>query len=256
MYVLATLYALRQHIGLETNDSSEDVRLLDALSSASASIERYTQRQLLPSQQSIAHTINLNNRRELLLNQDLLSLQSVSNGDNTSIALEDILQVNMGILTLINGAQFIYEDTIEKAITVNGIWGYHPNWASAWVDSEDAIHAGDLSSSATTFTVNDATAGTKPRFQVGQLIRIEDEYLMVTTIDSNSLTVERGVQGTSAVSHSNGTSIEIYQVPADIAQLTLRWALWLYREPDSFMYKTPAILLESIAGLRRISVGS
>lgn len=256
MYVLSTLYALRQHIGLEAIDTSEDVRLLDALSSASASIERHTQRHFLPSQKSITHTINRHNRRELLLSEDLLSLQAVINGDDTNIDLEDVHQVASSILSLINGAQFNTDEALEKSITVTGIWGYCPNWDTAWLDSNDSVQDGSLSSSATSITVNDATAGTKPRFQVGQLLRIEDEYLSITAINSNTLSVNRGVQGTSASSHSNGATIEIYQVPADIALLTLRWALWLYREPDSFAQELPPILLESISGLRRISVGS
>lgn len=258
MYVLSTLQALRQYIGLEASNTSEDARLLDALSAGSAAIEHQTQRNFLPRQASIAHKLNLRNRSELLLQDDLLTLQSISNGDGTAIALEDIVQVSNSILVLTNGATFSYLNTIEKAITVTGIWGYHLNWASAWLDSEDTVQDAPLSSSATSITVTDADAGTSPRFQVGQLLRIEDEYLVVTAINSstNILTVERGAQGTTAATHVNGTLIEIYQVPNNITQVTLRWALWLYREPDSFARHLPPILAESIAGLRRISVGS
>ncbi len=71
MYILSTLYALRQYIGLEANDTSEDARLLDALSSASATIEHHTGRSFLPRQESILHTMNRQNRSELLLADDL-----------------------------------------------------------------------------------------------------------------------------------------------------------------------------------------
>lgn len=257
MYVLSTLYALRQYIGLEADDTSEDARLLDALSSASATIERHTGRRFLPRQESILHTMNRQNRSELLLADDLLTLQSLTNGDGTAIALEDVVQVSSGVLILTNGATFTYVNTVEKAITVTGIWGYHPNGSSAWVDSDDTVQDASLSSSASTITVTDADAGTSPRFQIGQLLRIEDEYLVITGVNTstNILTVERGAQGTTATTHANGTAIEIYKVPSDIVQLTLRWALWLYREPDSFARYLPPILAESIAGLRRIGVG-
>lgn len=258
MYVLSTLYALRQHIGLEASDTSEDMRLLDALSSASASIERHTQRRFLPRQESILHTMNPQNRSELLLADDLLTLQSITNGDGTTIAIDDVIHVSSGVIILTNGATFSYVNTVEKSINVRGIWGYHPNWTTAWADSNDTVQDASLSSSVSTITVTDADAGTSPRFQVGQLIRIEDEYLVITAVDTstNILTVERGAQGTTATTHANGATIEIYQVPNDIRQLTLRWALWLYREPDSFARYIPPILAESIAGFRRIGVGN
>ena len=113
-----------------------------------------------------------------------------------------------------------------------------------------------MSATETTITVSDVDAGTTPRFQVGQLLRIEDEYLHLIAIDteSNFLTVKRGVRGTTATTHANSTAIDIYQMPSDVAQVALRWALWLYREPDSFSVAIPAILLDSLDGLRRLTV--
>jgi len=256
MYTLATLYALRQHIGLDASDTTEDERLLDALQAASAAIERRTRRTFQPRVASIAHDVNLRDVSELLLKEDLLELQSISNGDDSSIDTSDVIQVADAVLRLTNGAVFTYDETPVSAITITGIWGYHPDWQNAWEDSGDSVQDASLSASATSITVTDADAGNSPRFQVGQLIRLEDEYLHITAIDTatNILTVERGVQGTTAATHASSTTIDIYQMPADVSQLTLRWALWLYREPDSFSFKLPAILQESLDGLRRFSV--
>lgn len=256
MYTLATLYALRQHIGLDASDTGEDERLRDALEAASAAIERRTRRRFQPRIASIAHDVNLRDVSELLLKDDLLALHSITNGDGSSISLSDVIQVADAVLRLTNGAVFTYDESPVTAITITGIWGYHPDWNHAWSDSGDTVQDASLSASATAMTVTDADAGDNPRFQVGQLLRLEDEYLHITAIDTatNILTVERGVNGTTAVSHANGTAIEMYQMPADVSQLTLRWALWLYREPDSFSFKLPVILQDSLDGLRRFSV--
>lgn len=258
MYSLATLYALRQHIGLDASDTTEDERLIDALKAASASIERRTRRKIQPYLASILHDVNLRDVSELLLKDDLLELQSLTNGDGNSIALSDVIQIADAVLKLINGAVFTYDETPVSALTVTGLWAYHPDWLIAWADSGDSVQDASLTASATTITVTDADAGSSPRFQVGQLIRLEDEYLHIIVIDTatNILTVKRGVNGTTASTHANATQIDIYQMPADIAQLTIRWALWLYREPDSFSSKLPSILQDSLDGLRRFTVGS
>ena len=44
-------------------------------------------------------------------------------------------------------------------------------------------------------------------FYVGDLIRIEDEIMKVTSISSNTLTVIRGTHGSTATSHSDDTAI-------------------------------------------------
>ena len=46
-------------------------------------------------------------------------------------------------------------------------------------------------------------------FFVGDLIRVDDEIMEVTSISSNTLTVIRGTHGSSAASHSDNTAIEL-----------------------------------------------
>lgn len=258
MYSFATLYALRRHLGIDDTDTSEDTRLIDALSAASANIEQRTRRTFQPRLASIAHDINLRDVRELLLKDDLLTLHSIINGDGTNIALENTMHISDGIVRLTNGRTFIYDETPIASLQVTGIWGYHPNWSEAWRDSEDSIQDVSLTASDTIITVNDADASITPRFQVGQLIRLADEYCHITAVDmvNNTLTVKRGVQGTVASNHTQGTAIEIYHAPRDVAHLTLRWALWLYREPDAVSATLPSDLANGVRALRRLSVYS
>jgi len=70
------------------------------------------------------------------------------------------------------------------------------------VDSTDTVQDDPLSDSATTLNVSDGG-----NFEVGETIKIEDEYLRITAINTNTLTVIRGVYGTTAASHVQTTAI-------------------------------------------------
>lgn len=254
MYSLASLEMLRAHLGLAAADSSEDSRLLTALEAASLAIERKAKRRFSPRLATIPHSIS--ESTELALREDLLELQSLTNGDGEIISLNDVLVLSNGALKLLNGEAFVYEEVPDEAVQVTAIWGYHPDWAQAWANSGDSVQNNPLSSSATSLTVVDADAGNPPRFQVGQLLKIESEYLRVTAINTgtNVLTVERGVHGTTAAAHNQSTAIYIYQVPQDIALLVVRWAVWLYREADEGFSEIPEVFLDALSSLRRIQV--
>ncbi|MDQ7026659.1 MAG: hypothetical protein Q9P01_06735 [Anaerolineae bacterium] len=261
MDVLATLYIMRRHLGFADSDTAEDARLLAALEAASTTIERRTRRHFTPRIATLPHSINRQNVRDLMLNDDLLELQSLTNGDGTSINISNAIVLSSSAIRLSDGTAFIYSDTPEDAVFVTGIWGYHPDWTTAWADSGDSVQDSPLSAVATTITVNDVDAANTdgtPRFQVGQVLRIETEYVRVLAADTtlNTLTVARGINSTTAASHVNGTAIDIYQPPMDVVTLCLRWALWLYKEPDAPAWNMPPVLLDTLDGLRRISVKS
>src|SRR3954469_16248933 len=91
MYTLSTLDQLRTRLGLATADTADDTRLLNVLQAAAAQIERATGRRFCPRQKAIQH--NYSSNLELLLDDDLLELTSLTNGDNSSINLSDVIPV-------------------------------------------------------------------------------------------------------------------------------------------------------------------
>lgn len=267
MYTIATLYQLRRLLALDAADTEDDDHLIAMLEAASTMMERIARRRFLPHIATLKHTLHLHNTSELLLRDDLLELTTLSNGDGSIIDSSDILLLpNIGnepasIIRLINGQAFSYEDTPHQAIEVTGIWGWHDQWGTAWLDSNDTVQDDPLSSSATSITITDADGtdayGESPRFQVGQLLRIESEYMWVIAVDTtaNTLTVQRGANGSTAAEHAASSSIEVYQPPFDIEMLCLRWANWLYREPDARMSDdVPGSLLAGLGYLKRVSV--
>lgn len=85
----------------------------------------------------------------------------------------------------------------EKANSVAGTWGYHEDWDNAFLGSLDTVQDNPLSAAATSLTVSNADGadadGFEPRFQVGQLLQIESEWLYVAAVNATTsvLTVAR-----------------------------------------------------------------
>ncbi len=267
MNTIATLYQLRQFLGLADSDTDEDARLRSHLEAATQTIERFAGRQFCPYHATIIHDIDLYIPDELILEDDLLSLTTIVNGDGQTIDSANIVHIPdgagipTGVIQLINGESLTYTDSHLSAIQVTGIWGWHDAWTLAWKDSLDTVQDNPLSNSVTTLTVNDADGtdemATPPRFQVGQLLQIESEYLRVLAVDTatNTLTVLRGVNGTTANSHAQGTAISVYQPPHDVMMLCVRYAAWLYKEPDHrLMRSMPVPMSGELAMMRRTTL--
>ena len=84
-------------------------------------------------------------------------------------------------------------------------------------DSGADINEGaQYSATDTTLTVTDGS-----KFAVGQTVLIESEQLYVTAISTNDLTVVRGINGTTASTHADGTDISIYRYPETVAEACL-----------------------------------
>lgn len=114
-------------------------------------------------------------------------------------------------------------------VTITGTWGIHRDWANAWL-AVDALQAAIVSASATTLTVADADGadpyGIAPRISVGDLLKIDSEYLEVGGVNAstNVVTVTRGANGTTAATHSNGATVYRFEVEEPIKQVTARQA--------------------------------
>ena len=252
MYTIATLTDLRRHLSLSATDTDDDQHLLHSLHEASHLIESLTQRRYCPELKTRTVPIDQANPRQLILPADLLELRMISDaGGPLNLENVQLLPIERdapaSILRLVNGASFHLDAGAVSAIKIDGVWGWHDRWTQAWRDSGDTLSAGQLDEAATSLSVNDSAgsdeAGFSPRFQVGHLLRIEDEVLRLTAIDrtNHRLTVLRGVQGTAATAHRSGAKVETYTPALAIRDLTLRYA--------ELMLKTSGLLNDKASPL-------
>ena len=103
-----------------------------------------------------------------------------------------------------------------------GTWGYVENLSQAWVT---VIRAFTCTSSETVFPVLDANL-----FETLQYLRCESEMMQVVSRNTtdNEITVVRGVNGTSAASHS-AVPLQKFKVTSAIADAATRWVAYRYQ---------------------------
>lgn len=124
---------------------------------------------------------------------------------------------------------------------ITGVWGMHRDYASAWMHVDDL--QADISASASTLTVANAAGvdayGVTPRFSPGNLLRIDDEFLEVIGISTNTLTVRRGVNGSTAAAHTGavgtgGANISTWQVEEPVRRAVARQTAMLYARRGAY----------------------
>lgn len=125
------------------------------------------------------------------------------------------------------GVLFNTSTSIQRANILTAIWGYSEAYPSAWWP-QDTLGAAVLATD-TTFTTNDGTA-----FEWGQLLKINDEFILVTdSTTPTTPTIQRAMRGTTAAAHAQDDQIYIWQPHPDIVQGTLRLADFLYTQKDT-----------------------
>ena len=111
-------------------------------------------------------------------------------------------------------------------LSVPGTWGFNRDYANAWL-AVDALAAG-INASVTSLTVADVDGddpnGIPVRISPGHLLKIDDEYLEVasTNTGTNTVTVKRGVNGTTAADHLIAAAVYRWQVEEDIQRAVAR----------------------------------
>jgi len=112
-------------------------------------------------------------------------------------------------------------DAGQQSLSIVAEWGYTANTLS--VTTSDAIG----STTATSVSVSSAT-----NLGPAQTILIDSEQLYITAISGNTLTVERGVNGTTAATHSGGASLYRYDYPELVVQACLDLSKIVFRDRD------------------------
>lgn len=215
------------------------------------------------------YKLNYQLRYELQLPDDMLVNQGLTWNAET-VLTTTYTEIGSGIYRPFPFDKFLFfkgdaptnltEDS--QVVDIDGTWGYHTSLQQAYsVVSGESV---TIDSSSTSLSVTDADS-----FETFQYIRLESELLRITArnTSTNVLTVERGVNGTTATEHT-AVDVEIYNVLPDIAQATSRGVAWLYQHRNDvsgaiavadgtvFIDQMPVTVKGTLGKYRRVLFGA
>lgn len=234
----ASRTSLKAHMGIATTDTADDATLLSKLEAASRFIDGPygCNRHFYVKTATRTFTSQFTNK--LLLDYDLLSITSLKHDSDTdwdydyTWAATDyhLYPFNEYPKTKImtkSGGDYSFPSQ-EEGVQIAGLWGYGTgDTATPYTDSGTNT-AEELDASETGVDVGDGTA-----LAVGQTILVESEQMYITAISTNTLTVVRGVNGTTAATHATSKDVYIYQYPPQITEACVLLAVKLFRLKDA-----------------------
>ena len=116
----------------------------------------------------------------------------------------------------------------QQTLAIAGVWGYFND-----LSPEKTTTGTIATDTETAWGVNDASG-----LSASQTILVGTEQMYITSISSNTLTVIRGVNGTTASTHTASTSVYTYDYPNLVAQACLDLAKIYYRDRDLGVIQT------------------
>lgn len=116
----------------------------------------------------------------------------------------------------------------QQTLSVLGTWGYSND-----TTPEKTTTGTIATETETAWGVNDASG-----LSSAQTILVGAEQMYITGISSNTLTVIRGVNGTTASTHSAGASVYVYEYPELVSQICLDIAKVFFRDRDLGVIQT------------------
>jgi hypothetical protein len=234
----ATLTDFKSFQTISSTDATDDSVIEKMLEGASRWIDSYTGRRFYPIIATRYFDVpqEVNKPKLLQLDDDLLALTTLTNGDDTTITSTDYLlqPVNAspkwGIqLKPSSDVYWEYDSSNEylAVIDVLGWWGYHDEYSQrAW--STAGTLGAALNASALSATM---TAGHTLQAAGGQILKIDNEIIISTASGATSLTIlKRGDNGSTAAAHDNASTVYLWNPMAKIHETCLEVSMNLYRK--------------------------
>ena len=239
----ASLTALKSSGVLNLTGTAEDSRLRTLLESVSRQVDAYAMRQFFS--QKDTRFFSGNGALVFYPSWDLIAVETLKEDENADGTFNDTWAttdyelwpydanptsdsdlarpyISLQINTKSNGTKGVWQPN-QKAFELAGRFGYSERKSFATTLSTDGSA---ISASATSIVV---AAGAN--LEILQTIKIENEQMYITNISTNTLTVERGVNGTTGATHDNSTDVHTIEYPGPIVEGTLMQAarLWTRR---------------------------
>ena len=194
--------------------------------------------------------------KELTLNDDLLESYEVKTNnlvavvpDNSYFLLQTLMPpkyvppFNYVVIPDNSSHSFLCGNTPMQANSIKGLWGFHQHWGQAW-HKVGMVQNDPLSDTGTNLILEDVKngdpLGVVPWSDWGQTLKIGDDFnhttdpaemVFVKDVDlkNNTLTIERGVNGTVKHAWNQNTDVYLYLPMSEIVKATHLMASWLFR---------------------------
>lgn len=236
--VYATLAELKARAGIADADGESSLWL--ALYGAARAIDRFCNRHFYVL--NATRTFDLHNPRSFAV-PDLVSVTALredADGDRVFETLRDPSDYMLfsarnspqsprgrpygEVVADPNGARPRFA-LGHRAMQLEGEWSFRKDIADTGADLDQG---GPLSALATTVTVTDGTLILR-----GQTLLVDHEQMFVRDLIGNDVTVARAVNGTSAVSHIDGTDVSMFRYPKAVVEASILMAGRLWKQRDS-----------------------
>lgn len=213
----ATLLELKNYLtprGLSssniTTDTNDDSIMSVMLEGISRWIDDQTHRTFYPRIET--RLFDYPDDEILFLDDDLLSLTTLTNGDSTVItSVQYVLYPKNAYpkqwVKILPSTSLTWQPTddgdAESAISVLGWWGFHNNYTQrAW------SIAGTLGAAMTDTTKTSLTMTAGHTVVKDEVYKIDNEVINVSNVSTNTVTlVARGDNGSTAATHLNGAAV-------------------------------------------------
>lgn len=110
-----------------------------------------------------------------------------------------------------------------RTLVILGVWGW---WQET--DATGATLGEELDTSEVAIDLSDGLD-----VSPGATLLIDSEQMYVTSVSGDTVTVERGVNGSTAATHSTGATVYQYAYPPDVVQVCLDIVKNRWRERDA-----------------------
>lgn len=206
-----------------SSDTTDDGVITNLLTQASRYLDRETKRQYYPSAETRLYDIPFD--RDLLLDNDLLSVTAFTNGDALAISSSNYLLkgnrppywcISLRDISTVGWTTSAAGST-EQVLSLAGVWGYHNDYtARGWTQ------VGTLGAAITDTTTLAFTATGGHSIVAGNILKVDSEFYNVASVATNTITpTKRGDNESTAATHSNGTAIYAWQPMEEVKQIVL-----------------------------------
>lgn len=205
-----------------------------ALNAASRMIDRYVGRYFYPMIKT--NYYDTPNKDHFYLHDDLLEIITFTNGNGSTFTATEFKlwpynYYPKSVIYLNPASTIMFEDSSttwnQASLQVLGIYGCHENYRYAWITGS-TLSAAIATTTAATCIV---TSGTL--FTTGQIIRVDNELMLITNTSTTTLNITRGWNGSTAATHLINATVTIWSPEADIKQACMIQAARLFKRNDA-----------------------